>query len=182
MLPQNGDKLDMAWIPASARDQIHALYTELDEAIRRWGPVCELSGRCCRFAEFGHTLFVSAPEFAILLAEAPPPVRPIDDGASCPWQDERGHCTARSARPLGCRVYYCDPSYQDRGQELSEVYIGHLKGVVEHQGLSWQYAPLHHHLHRAVESGLLLAGSAAQASTPAEPGQTSSILGSLDSA
>ena len=40
-------------------------------------------------------------------------MRPLDQGATCPWQDSRGHCTAREARPLGCRVYYCDPAFEE---------------------------------------------------------------------
>ena len=32
------------------------------------GPVCQLSGRCCRFKEYGHTLFVSTAEVRLLLA------------------------------------------------------------------------------------------------------------------
>src|SRR3954452_19573866 len=94
------------------RAALHALYAALDEEVARLGPVCRLSGRCCRFAEYDHTLFVSAPEMAVLLADAPPPSRPLDDGETCPWQDTKGRCTAREARPLGCRVYYCDPTYQ----------------------------------------------------------------------
>jgi len=128
------------------RAEIAALYHELDAQVARLGPNCELSGRCCRFQEYGHTLFVSAPEVDFLLSAAPRPQRPLDGGETCPWQDHHGHCTARDARPLGCRVYYCDPSYQDAGRELSERFIGRLKQTTENHGLSWNYAPLHRHL------------------------------------
>ena len=94
---------------------------QLDAAVARLGPVCRISGRCCRFREYGHTLFLSAPEADYLLSEAPAPVRPLDDGETCPWQDVRGRCTARDARPLGCRVYFCDPAYQDAAPELSRA-------------------------------------------------------------
>lgn len=95
------------------QDELRLLYSELDREVAGIGPVCVLSGRCCRFLEFGHTLFVSTAEVDYLLGTAPPPARPLDDGATCPWQDARGHCTAHDGRPLGCRVYYCDPSYQE---------------------------------------------------------------------
>ena len=139
--------------PDRFRAELQRLYAELDAHVARIGPVCALSGRCCRFAEYGHTLFLSAPEAALLLADAPPPARPLDDGATCPWQDARGHCTAREARPLGCRVYYCDPSYQDDAQDLSELYISRLKRLAVTNGLPWDYAPLHRHLHRARAAG-----------------------------
>ncbi len=37
----------------------------------------------------------------------------------CPFQ-QGNLCTAREPRPLGCRVYYCDPNYQDTGSRISE--------------------------------------------------------------
>ncbi len=135
------------------RTPLYALYAELDAAVDRLAPVCQISGRCCRFEEYGHTLFLSEPEALLLLAEAPPPLRPLDDGASCPWQNERGHCTAREARPIGCRVYFCDPAFQDHAPELTEVALGTLKRLVEALELPWNYAPLHQHLRRAEADG-----------------------------
>ncbi|HEX8201549.1 MAG TPA: hypothetical protein VF590_13775 [Isosphaeraceae bacterium] len=132
--------------PARFREPLRRLYAELDAEVARLGPVCLLSGRCCRFAEFGHTLFVSAPEAALLVADAPTPARPPDRGATCPWQDDRGHCTARDARPLGCRVYYCDASFEGHAAALSETFIARLKRLVEALDLPWDYAPLHRHL------------------------------------
>ena len=136
------------------RDDLRRLYDELDAEVAALAPVCRLSGRCCRFAEYGHTLFLSAPEFALLLADAPPPSRPLDDGQTCPWQDQAGRCDAREARPLGCRVYFCEPSaYQGPSHALSESYIARLKALADSGGLPWGYAPLHHHLRVAAEAG-----------------------------
>jgi hypothetical protein len=135
------------------RAALHALYRAVDAEVDRLGPACALSGRCCRFAEYGHTLFLSAPEAALLLDEAPPPSRPLDRGESCPWQDASGHCTARAARPLGCRVYFCDPGYQGQAERLSEVFIDRLKRLVDDNALPWDYAPLHRHLERAASDG-----------------------------
>ncbi|MGE5755119.1 MAG: hypothetical protein ACM35G_05305 [Planctomycetaceae bacterium] len=136
------------------RSALRVLYADLDAEIARLGPVCRLSGRCCRFAEYGHILFLSAPEAALLLAEAPTPCRPLDDGASCPWQYPLGRCTAREARPLGCRVYFCDPAYQPHAPDLGERFIARLKRLVEVWGFSWDYAPLHRHLRRSEAEGI----------------------------
>ena len=137
-----------------AWEELRALYEELDAEIVRLAPVCQLSGRCCRFREYGHSLFVSALEVEFLLSGAPEVSRPLDRGESCPWQDQHGRCSAREARPLGCRTYFCDPSFQAASSELSERFIARLKQLVDRYGLSWHYAPLHRHLHERRDEGL----------------------------
>jgi Fe-S-cluster containining protein len=136
------------------RHELQVLYQELDEAVARLGPLCALSGRCCRFKEYGHTLFVSSPEVSLLLDGAPP-ARALDGGESCPWQDARGRCTAREARPLGCRVYFCGSSFHTHAAELSETFIARLKQLADRHDWPWNYAPLHHHLHQARAEGRL---------------------------
>jgi Fe-S-cluster containining protein len=135
------------------REALQGVYADVDAEVARQTPVCAISGRCCRFEEYGHTLFVSAPEFALLLADATPPSRPLVDGATCPWQDDRGRCSAREARPMGCRVYFCDPAYQADAPEIAEAGIGRLKRLVDDLGLPWDYAPIHRHLHKAHDEG-----------------------------
>jgi len=139
-------------ISSDASLELRALYEQLDAEVAGLGPVCELSGRCCRFQEYGHTLFVSFIEIQFLLSHAPQPARPLDRGQTCPWQDGRNRCVAREARPMGCRVYFCDPNYHS-GQEISERNITRLKQLTEKCGLPWNYAPLHHHLHEEREHG-----------------------------
>lgn len=136
------------------RRELRVIYKDLARDVALAGPVCDLSGRCCRFKDWDHTLFLSGIEAAVLIEDAPPPTRPLDNGATCPWQDKDGRCTARDARPLGCRIYYCDPGYQDRSYELSAEYLGKLRELSNRLDRGWDYAPLHHHLHRAQESGL----------------------------
>jgi hypothetical protein len=150
----------------TARDRLGDLYQELDAEVAALGPVCELSGRCCRFQEHGHTLFVSTAEFLFLLQSGPQPIRPLDQGQTCPWQDMRGRCTAREGRPLGCRVYFCDPSYQPCAHELSERYIGRLKKLTADHGLPWNYAPLHQHLYQQQSQGTETSGPIQLSETP----------------
>ena len=133
-------------LAAEARGPLQVLYRELDAAVAAFGPACAVSGRCCRFEEYGHTLFLTAPEAAVLIEDAPPPVRPLDAGMTCPWQDLKGRCTAREARPLGCRVYFCDPTYEEQAPMLTERFLDRLRRLVEERGWPWDYAPLHRHL------------------------------------
>src|SRR3954467_9945396 len=89
------------------------LYAEVDREGAAAGPVCDASGRCCRFKEYGHVLFLSNLEAAVLLADAPAYDKPLSPDF-CPFQKEK-LCPAREPRPLGCRIYHCDPSYQEIG-------------------------------------------------------------------
>jgi Fe-S-cluster containining protein len=121
-----------------------SLYADLEAEIGRFGPRCDLSGRCCRFAEYGHTLFLSRLEAEHLETKDRPAVREADRG-ECPYQ-VRNLCSAREVRPLGCRVYFCDPAFRNTMEELSEQYIRRLKQLSERHGVEWDYAPLHRQL------------------------------------
>jgi hypothetical protein len=135
------------------RHELRELYEELDRDVASLGPVCALSGRCCRFLEYGHTLFVSTAEIGYLLKFASSPPSPLDQGATCPWQDSRGHCTAREARPLGCRIYHCDPTFEEQLHRLSERFIARLKALSTRHEIAWNYAPLHRQLHEEQQQG-----------------------------
>ena len=126
------------------RGGLLAIYDDLAAEIARAAPVCELSGRCCRFKEYGHTLFISRPEAELLLEQGLPENAVVDE-SGCPFQ-VNGLCTARERRPLGCRVYYCDPKYSGTGEALSEAFISRLKQLHEETGTPWEYRPLHRFL------------------------------------
>ncbi|MFM8224374.1 MAG: hypothetical protein ACKOJF_36205 [Planctomycetaceae bacterium] len=128
--------------------ELPGLYASLESEIHKSNPVCDLSGRCCRFEEYGHTLFVSAPELHWLLSV------PYEAGAQvgpegCPYQ-VGNICTARERRPLGCRVYFCDPNWAGKGEDLSERYIKQLKDLHDLHQVAWDYRPLHRHLQQAI--------------------------------
>jgi Fe-S-cluster containining protein len=105
------------------------------KCIKRW---------TARSPPFGHVLFVSSMEAETLLAAAPPYEQPVTPDF-CPFQ--KGNlCTAREPRPLSCRVYYCDPNYQEKSGEITEKYLRRLKQLADAEGVPWHYAPLHHFL------------------------------------
>jgi Fe-S-cluster containining protein len=126
------------------RRRVLEIYHEADQAVAAAGPVCLASGRCCRFTEYGHVLYLSSLEAEVLLAEAPAYDRPVS-GDGCPFQKDK-LCMAREQRPLGCRVYFCDPAYQEKGSQITETYLAKLKDLTREQGLDWTYAPLDHFL------------------------------------
>ena len=126
--------------PQAVRKDLESLYAELDREVSAANPLCVASGRCCRFKEYGHTLFLSRVEAELLLEPGLPEGAVISD-ETCPYQVER-LCTARERRPLGCRIYFCDPGFQERQSELSEEYIGRLKILHDGWEREWSYRPL----------------------------------------
>ena len=66
----------------------------------------------------------------------------------CPFQ-VNNLCTARETRPLGCRIYFCDPAYQGRMAEITEEAVAALKRIADAHDTGWEYAPLHHFLNAA---------------------------------
>lgn len=122
-------------------ERVLAVYAEVDAAIAAASPRCDASGRCCRFTEYGHALFLSQFEADVLLASAPPFAKPVTrDG--CPFQVDN-LCTARNERPLGCRIYFCDAEFQHQQQDMTERAVGALKRLADEFGTGWKYAPLH---------------------------------------
>jgi hypothetical protein len=126
------------------RSRVIKLYDSADAEIRSHGPVCIASGKCCRFAEYGHTLFLSHLEADVLLSGAPAYETPTNT-SFCPFQVDK-LCTAREHRPLGCRVYYCDPNYAGKAEPITEKYLEQLKTLSHEFDLGWSYAPLHQFL------------------------------------
>lgn len=135
------------------RRQVLQLYQDVDRQVAAAGPVCVASGRCCRFKEYGHVLFLSSLEAEVLLAAAPPYETPVT-ADYCPFQ--KGNlCTAREPRPLACRIYYCDPNYQETSHQITEDALARLKALAQEQGVEWHYAPLHHFLNHPEDARTL---------------------------
>ncbi len=134
---------------AELRRRVLELYAEVDAEVRAAGPVCLASGRCCRFKEWGHVLFLSNLEADVLLAGAPPYPTPVTPDF-CPFQKDK-LCTAREPRPLSCRIYFCDPAYQDTMKDLTEKYLRRLKALAGEFGVEWRYAPLYQFLNHPDE-------------------------------
>ncbi len=93
--------------PPEAFVELARIYAEADAAVAGVGAVCTNRAVCCDFDKVDHTLFATDLEVEFLLATHGPPDR-WEHPNRCPYQVD-GLCTARRARPLGCRTYFCDP-------------------------------------------------------------------------
>jgi Fe-S-cluster containining protein len=160
------------------RRQVLELYRDVDRAVAAAGPVCVASGRCCRFKEWGHVLYLSNLEADVLLADAPAYERPVSPDF-CPFQKEK-LCTARESRPLGCRVYFCDPNYQEASHEITERFLHRLKVLAQENGVEWRYAPLHEFLNNGEAASSISANRETEKQVAADTQARSSLGGFAD--
>jgi hypothetical protein len=126
-------------LSAAASVALAGLYARVDAEIAARNPRCELSGRCCDFPRSGQRLYASALEsaFAVDTAGGAAPDAP---SGLCPWHVE-GRCTHRQGRPLGCRVYFCDPGFAAEMPDVYERYHAELRALHEEHGVPYTYAP-----------------------------------------
>jgi Fe-S-cluster containining protein len=125
---------------SEAHRRLEAVYRAVEEAVKTAGPTCALSGRCCDFPRSGHTLFATALEADRILDLEGTPKEPQEEGW-CPYYRQR-RCTLRALRPLGCRVYFCDPPYLEGPmREVAERAHGALKRVHVDLDIPYFYAP-----------------------------------------
>ncbi len=120
-------------------DFLRSFYQRVDEAIAVYEPRCTNRGQCCNFARAGHRLFVTPIELAAFRRAYSDRWQPAEPASGrCPWQIE-GVCTTREFRPLGCRVYFCDPQAQAWQNEFYEARLRELKQFMAEQGIQYRY-------------------------------------------
>jgi Fe-S-cluster containining protein len=124
-------------------DAVRDLYADVQKEIDRRRPVCVISGRCCRFEEYGHRLFVTTAELAAFvrgLREGEPAAsgRGPWDGTGCPFQSNK-MCGVHAIRPFGCRMFFCDATSTDWQNENYEVFHARLKRLHEELGVPYYY-------------------------------------------
>jgi hypothetical protein len=143
-------------VVAAMRD----FYLEVDRRIQAHTPVCWNKGECCQFGRYGHRLYVTALEVVYYLATseldlfpyppdpgskvhggghdlaAPRPLTLAED--ACPHAYQ-GKCHARQRRPLGCRVFYCDPAAQHWQGPITEELLGRLRQLHNELDIPYLY-------------------------------------------
>lgn len=116
---------------------LEALYREVDAFVARSASVCLLRGSCCRFEEAGHRLFATGLE-ADYAAAREPAAPPPEAAGRCPYH-VGGRCTARAARPLACRTYFCDTRTESVLAEAHEHFLRRLRELERAHGYPASY-------------------------------------------
>ena len=133
-------------IPDKVHAAVLALYREVDAAVAAAGPVCVASGRCCRFKEYGHVLFLSNLEAAILLESAPAYERPARPTAV--RSRKKTSVPPASPGPLAAAFTTAILRIRRRAIASRKPTSRRLKEFAEQNGLTWEYRPLHYFLNQ----------------------------------
>lgn len=103
----------------SLLSELQALYARADDLFA--GASCAVSTECCRFGITGREPQVTSLELALvrraLAARGgalqgkkralPLAQSNVRDERTCPMLDTQGKCSIYTARPLGCRTFFC---------------------------------------------------------------------------
>jgi Fe-S-cluster containining protein len=116
---------------ASARPEvaaaIQALYADVQSAVDARRPACVVSGKCCRFEEYGHRLYVTSLELAAFVRQLAAGTSTEGwDGTGCPFQRAR-LCTVHAIRPFGCRMFFCDATSTEWQNEAYERFHARIQ-------------------------------------------------------
>jgi Fe-S-cluster containining protein len=121
------------------RNAVENVYLALQDAIDLRRPICSASGRCCRFEEYGHRLFVTTMEMAAFISGIDRPLAPRGwVGKGCPFQ-LKGLCDVHLTRPFGCRVFFCDETSTQWQAEQYERLHRELKRLHAELGVPYFY-------------------------------------------
>ncbi|MBN2563314.1 MAG: hypothetical protein JXQ75_20530 [Phycisphaerae bacterium] len=119
-------------------ERMAAFYAEVDEAIAAHGPDCRGCGDCCKFDRFGHRLYVTNVELVYFVRGTRSHWHKPVGANVCPYQ-AGGLCIARRHRPLGCRVFHCDPDAQVWQGPEYERRLAALKQITADFGIGYRY-------------------------------------------
>jgi Fe-S-cluster containining protein len=145
-MPHLSDELTPAVRSAALRNDVIAavaeVYREAQSAIDARRPLCVISGRCCRFEEYGHRLYVTTLELAAFVAQVGEVRKDAAklmadwDGTGCPFQVAK-LCSVHGIRPFGCRMFFCDATSTQWQGEQYERFHGRLQEL--HKKLNVPY-------------------------------------------
>lgn len=140
---------------------IRDLYDDIGSAVAERRPVCNASGRCCKFEQYGHRLYVTGLEIAWFLngarglglaalsksdqaihdSEPTEPSVSLQQFAptpNCPYQ-VNGLCSTHAIRPLGCRAFFCEEGTEAWQQDTTEHFLDRLKRLHADHDLPYAY-------------------------------------------
>ncbi|GAX59255.1 hypothetical protein SCALIN_C01_0186 [Candidatus Scalindua japonica] len=119
---------------------INEIYKKLEAELASIDPGCVACGTCCSFDEFDHVLYASTIETDYIRKNVEVPSFDPDKNI-CPFLIN-SQCSIREHRTLGCRVFFCNPDYKEKAQDIYNKYYTMIKDLADNNGVEWLYAPM----------------------------------------
>lgn len=126
--------------PPENDTDIIEIYKKLDIELASINPGCNSCGTCCHFDEFDHVLYASTIETDYIQENVEVPSFDPDKNV-CPFLIV-DQCTIREHRTLGCRVFFCNPEYKEKLQDVYNKYYTMIKDLAIKHQVKWHYAPM----------------------------------------
>ena len=126
---------------ADARSELRALYAQLAAELEAFRRHCDARGLCCNFTESGHMLYVTGLEASEMSASDSAPDMALAAQGKCPYLQGK-LCGAREHRAIGCRIYFCDKTYEAERNALYEKFLKGARAIETRHGLEHTYAPV----------------------------------------
>lgn len=130
---------------ADVESAVASVYASVAAEVERRRPLCVISGRCCRFEEYGHRLYVTTLELAAFRRHYTGGTVTSWDGTGCPFQAGK-LCGVHTIRPFGCRMFFCDASSTEWQNAAYERFHADLKALHERLKVPYFYVEWRHAL------------------------------------
>lgn len=134
----------------SLQAALESIYNDLEAELGTLNIKCSSCGTCCNFESFGHVLYASVIEVDYLQTNTDTKPLTISNKV-CPYLIDN-HCSIRKFRTLGCRVFFCDKTYNDDlSPDIYNKYYAQIKKLAIEFNVNWEYSPLPELLKRKQE-------------------------------
>ena len=131
----------MAKIAEQAFVELEAVYERLTTELEPLRRKCEMRGICCDFAVVGHMLYVTGLEAEFMSRAGVTVDAAQAEQGRCPFLQGKV-CGIRDNRAIGCRLYYCDKTFEDERNALYERYLKQVREIEVRFGIEHSYRPI----------------------------------------
>lgn len=128
----------MIAVPSEALLELRDCYAQLAVEMNVFQRHCDARGFCCNFKEAGHRLYVTPLEAAMMSSSGVEPNGEQAEGGTCPYL-KGSLCGVREHRALGCRIYFCDTTYEEQRNALYEKFLARVREIEARHGIAPGY-------------------------------------------
>jgi Fe-S-cluster containining protein len=121
--------------------ELQAVYERLNAELEPFRRKCDSRGVCCDFAVIGHMLYVTGLEAAGMLQSGVAPSAAQAEEGRCPFLNGK-LCGIRDHRALGCRMFYCDKTFEEDRNAVYERYLKQIRDIEVRFGIETSYTPV----------------------------------------